>query len=329
MKLDLTLGCGLYDRTLSLQNGSIVPNGVHLDFVPMYPGELFRRQARHAEFDVAEFSMSTYCHLLDEGDRRFVAVPAFISKKFRHSDIYISTKSRIETPEDLVGKRMGAMEYQQTAGVWQRAHLEHDYGVRPNQMEWYFGGYNEPEDYTERVPITLPPDVHATTVSNQKSLDQMLELGEIDALMGPSPPLSFRKGSPAVARLFPNYQEVEAEYFRRSGIFPIMHIVVIKREIYEAVPWVAQSLHQAFNEAKATAIRELPPNNGTLFCMLPWISEHLDEVESIMGPDPFVYGLQENRMVLETFLGYSLEQGLIRQPMTPEDLFVPEAHGDI
>ncbi len=327
MTLSLTLVGGLYDRTIALQNGSVSLEGIDLNFVMMHSGEFHRRQARNAEFDASEFSLSTYSILHSKGDRRLVAIPVFPSRRFRHSDIYINTGAGIRKPEDLAGKRVGAMEYQQTAAVWIRGILEHDYGVRADQIEWYFGGYYEPKNYIERIPITLPPNVRSKTISNQQSLDQMLEHGEIDALIGARPPPSFRADSPNVARLFPNYQEVELDYYRRSRIFPIMHTVVIKREIYERAPWVAVSLYKAFVRAKAVGMRHLGFQfGGGLFCSLPWLWAHLEEVRAQMGSDPFPYGLEENRHVLETFLKYSYEQGMIGTRLTVDELFAPETH---
>ena len=179
MKLSLTLACGEYDRTLALQNRSVSPEGIELNYLPMSPGELFRRQARHAEFDIAEFSLSTLSHLTDEGDRRLVAIPVFPCRKFRHSEIYVNENAGIREPKDLVGKRMGGMEYQQTAAVWQRAMLQHDYGVSPDQMEWYFGAYDIPGTYSERVPLELPSNIRTKTISDQQCLNQMLDNGEI------------------------------------------------------------------------------------------------------------------------------------------------------
>ena len=328
MKLSLTLACGEYDRTLALQNGSVSPEGIELNYLPMNPSELFRRQARHAEFDIAEFSLSTLCHLIDEGDRRMVAIPIFPSRKFRHSEIYVHVDAGIREPKDLVGKRMGAMEYQQTAAVWQRAMLQHDYGVSPDQIEWYFGAYDTPGTYSERVPLELPASVRTKTISDQQSLNQMLDNGEIDGLMGANPPICFKNGSPHVVRLFPNYYEAEIDYFRRTRLFPIMHTVVVKREIYDEHPWVVTSLYKAFVEAKALAAQRLP-QVGALFCMLPWLAKHVEDDLAIMGPDPFAYGLEENRHQLETFMGYMEEQGIIKKPMTPEHLFAPETHAGL
>jgi 4,5-dihydroxyphthalate decarboxylase len=324
-KLQLTLACGLYDRTIPLLLGSVVPEGIDINFLPMSPGELFRRQGRHAEFDIAEFSMSTLSHLRDEGDQRLVAIPVFPSRRFRHVDMFINANSGINSPSDLAGKKIGAMEYQQTAAVWQRGMLQDEYGVSPDKMEWYFGGYNEPEVWVDRVPITLPSNVSNQVIREDQSLDEMLDKGEIQALIGATPPDSLRRGSPNVLRLFPNYPEVEAQYFQRTGIFPIMHTLVVKREIYERHPWVAMSLYKAFLEAKTVGRRGLP-GSGTLFCMLPWLAQHLDDVQELMGDDPFAYGIKANRKVLDTFYNYCLEQGMIKKAVTPEDIFAPETH---
>ena len=250
MKLNLTLACGLYDRTLALQTGAVRPDGIDLNFLVMTPAEIFRRQARHAEFDVAEMSFSTYSILLGQGDHRMIAIPVFPSRKFRHSEIIVNVNSGVREPKELIGRRMGSPEYQQTAAVWLRGQLQHDYGVPPDQIEWCFGGLNEPEDWAPRIPVAIPSNYRVQTLSNQQCLNDMLEEGKIDAVMGANLPRSFLEGSPNVARLFPDYQEVEADYYRRTGIFPIMHTVVIKREIYEKAPWVAMSMYRAFVEAK-------------------------------------------------------------------------------
>jgi 4,5-dihydroxyphthalate decarboxylase len=327
MQLSLVYAGGLYDRTVALQNGSVSAEGINLNFVMMHAGEFQRRQARNAEFDASEFSLSTHTILLSQGDHRLIGIPVFPSRRFRHSDIYISTRSGIREPKDLIGKRVGAMEYQQTAGVWLRGILEDEYGVAAEQIEWYFGGYHEPKNYTERVPVSLPPNVRTVTISNQQSLDQMLDRGEIDALIGATPPPSFRKRSPNVARLFPDFKDVELAYFKRTGIFPIMHMVVLKRDIYEKNPWVAASLYKAFVRAKIQGMRHMEfQYGGGLFCSLPWLWSHLEETREQMGSDPFVYGLEENRAVLEAFLKYSYRQGMITKPLTVNELFAPETY---
>jgi 4,5-dihydroxyphthalate decarboxylase len=323
MRLQLTLACGLYDRTVALQNGTVSPEGIELNFLAMGPGELFRRQARHAEFDVSEFPLSTFAILTARGDQRMVAIPVFPSRRFRHADIYINTHAGIGRPEDLKGKRFGTMEYQQTASVWNRGMLQHQHGVSDRDVEWYFGGYNAPENYTERIPIKLPDGVRSVTIPNTTSLDQMLDSGEIDALMGASQPKSFARRSPNVARLFPNNQEVEAEYFRQTGIYPIMHLVTIKRAIYERSPWVAANLYLAFEKAKTVGLERLH-ETGTLFASLPWQVQHLEDLHELMGDDPFAYGIERNHALLETFLQYCHEQGMTDRRVKVSELFVPE-----
>jgi 4,5-dihydroxyphthalate decarboxylase len=255
-----------------------------------------------------------------------MAIPVFPSRMFRHAYIFVNTRSGIREPSDLVGRRVGTMEYQQTAMVWMRGLLEHEYGVPPDAVTWYFGGYDEPAPFTQRVPLDLPPSVRVQTIAPESSLNQMLVDGEIDALMGARPPSAFRQGHPAVARLFAHPQQVELDYYRRTGIFPIMHTVVVKREIYERAPWVAVSLYNAFVVAKAVGKQRLTLPNA-VYCSMPWLLLQLEELEATMGSDPFPYGLDENRPVLETFLQYAREQGLLARALTVDDLFAPETRG--
>jgi 4,5-dihydroxyphthalate decarboxylase len=323
MKLNLTLACALYDRTLPLQGGLVVPEGIDLNFLTMEHHEMFRRQARHAEFDVSEFSLSTYTVMMARGDRRLVAIPVFPSRMFRHGYIYVNKDAGIREPKDLVGKRMGAMEYQQTAAVWMRILLQDEYGISPDQMEWYFGSYDRPGQYSERIPIELPANVRHRTIPSERSLDEMLESGEIDAAMGAVPLPAFVRRSPKVGRLFPNYRQAETDYYRRTGIFPIMHTVVVKRSVYEQHPWVAHSLFQGFARAKAMA-RHLLSRQGAAYTMLPWLWDDLENVRAALGDDPFPYGLGPNRAQLETFLRHNHEHGLLARPLTVDELFPPE-----
>jgi 4,5-dihydroxyphthalate decarboxylase len=272
---------------------------------------------------VAEFALSTFSVLTARGDQRMVAIPVFPSRRFRHADIYINTHAGINRPEDLKGKRFGTMEYGQTASVWNRGMLQHQYGVGLTDVEWYFGGYNAPENYTERIPLDLPEGTRTVSIPNTKSLNQMLDDGEIDALMGASQPTSFAQRSPNVARLFPDNRKVEAEYYRQTGIMPIMHLVVIKREIYERAPWVAVNLYNAFEKAKEVGLARLH-ETGTLFASLPWQIQHLEELHELMGEDPFAYGLEKNQALLETFLQYCHEQGMTNRRLKVSELFVPE-----
>src|SRR5690348_10014560 len=228
MKLPLTLACGIYDRTFGLRDGTVGVEGVDLNYLPMMPVETFRRQARHAEFDAAEFSLCTYMMLHSRGDRRFVGIPVFPSRRFRHEHVWINTKSGIRTPADLKGKRVGVQEYVQTAALWIRGFLQQDYGVRTRDIDWHFGGYNVPDPHFKpRIELPIPPEVRTRVIPGDQCIDGMLERGELDAVL-PALPDSFQRGSHNVARLFPDFRAAEEDYFKRTRIFPIMHVVVIR-----------------------------------------------------------------------------------------------------
>lgn len=321
--MELSLGCGAYDRTIPLQDGTITPEGLSLRFSAMRPGELFRKQARNAAFDVSEFSLSTFAILQSQGDRRFVAIPVFPSKMFRHRSIFVNADAGIKTPADLRGKRIGVQEFQQTAGVWVRGILSHEYGVSPSDVEWYFGGYAKPQKFEPRIPVTLPASTRLHPISSRTSLDRMLETGRIDAVIGAEAPPSYLRRSRRVVRLFSDYPEVEAAYYSRTRIFPIMHIVVIRREIYDENPWVARSLFAAFEEAKRVGLARLS-SDATPYCSLPWLQSNVEAASETLGRDPYAYGFRANQRVLATFLRYAREQGLISSAIRARDLFVPE-----
>ena len=323
MRRQITLACAVYDRTIALADSSVAAEGLDINFVPLPHGELFRRQGRFAEFDAAEFSLATYAVLRGRGDRRLIGIPVFPSRMFRHSSVYVNTSSGIRTPKDLIGKRVGTQEYQQTAGVWLRGILADEYGVAPRDLHWFFGAYDQPGRYDPRVQLRLPVDVRTETIPPTRSLDELLQAGEIDALTGAQPPVSFSRGAPNVARLFPEYEQEEREYFKHTRIFPIMHLVVIRREVYEQAPWVATSLYKAFLRAKDQARRRLS-YPGATFVMLPWLIRHLDATREVMGEDPYAYGVEANRKALETFLRYCTEQGLVEGSLNVEELFAPE-----
>jgi len=325
MPLSLTLGCVSYDRTIPLADGAVQPDGVELRITNLPPGELFRRQARDGEFDVAEFSLSTYAMLHGQGDRRFVALPVFPSRMFRHRSIFINAHAGIERPEDLAGRRIGASEFQQTAGVWMRGIVEREHGIRQDQVEWVFGAYNAPGPFHERAPVALPASLHTRTIPETQCLSDLLDAGEIDAVFAAQAPAAFLRGSANVRRLFPDYPAVERDHFRRTGLFPIMHTLVIRRSIYEAEPWVARSIFDAFVEAKRVGTERLA-TDGRPYVGLPWLTHHLEELVEVMGPDPYPYGFAANRTTVATFLEMHHGQGLATRLLTPEELFVPELH---
>lgn len=319
--LRLTLAAGHYDRTEALRDGRVRPEGIELTYLMLRVEEIFWRVAQYREFDAAEFSLGGYLVRLGRGADDLVAIPVFPSRCFRHSGIFVHAASGIERPQDLRGKRVGVPEYQMTAAVWVRGILSDDYGVRPHEMEWLQGGLEDPG----RVPFepAEPPGVQLGFAPSDRSLAQMLAAGEIDALVTARTPSTFdRRGGP-VRRLFQDPWSAERDYFQRTGVFPIMHTMVIKREVLNANPWVASTLFKAFEAAKALALEDLTQTSA-LPLSLPFLVEHAYQTLDLMGDDYWPYGLEPNRNTLETFVRYMREQGLIPQPLPIESLF-PES----
>lgn len=321
-KLRLSLGCWDYDRTRALMDGTVRPDGIDLNYLSMPVEETFFRMLRHREFDVAEMSLSSYVVSLFSEDRPFIAIPVFPSRFFRHSSIYINADSGIREPGDLVGKRIGTPEYQMTAPVWIRGILSDEYKVPVDSVHYMTGGEEEP-NRPEKLKLDLPDNIRVERIGPDKTLSRMLLDGEIDALHTARAPSSFYDGSGRVVRLFENYPAVELEYYRRTGIFPIMHCVVIRREVYEQNRWVAQSLFKAFKEAQKKTYQDMH-ETAAHKTMLPWLSAHVEEARRELGNDFWPYGFNENRETVATFLRYHHEQGLSRRLLTPEDLFAPE-----
>ena len=326
-KLRLTLGCWNYDRTRALMDGSVQPDGIDLNYLNMPVEETFFRMLRHQEFDAAEMSLSSYSVSLSRPARPFVAIPVFPSRFFRHSCIYVNANSGIRAPKDLIGKRVGNPEYQMTAPVWIRGILQDHYGVPVDSVTYCTGGEEEP-GRGEKIKLDLPPNIRVEPIGPTQTLAQMLRDGEIDALYTARMPSSFanqpRDGSGTVKRLFEDFEQVERQYFRDTAIFPIMHTVAIRRELYEANRWVAQSLTKAFIEAQRRTYQDLN-ETAALKGMLPWFNAHVEDARREMGDDFWPYGLERNRKALATFLRYHHEQGLSKRLLTPDELFAPEA----
>ena len=325
-KLFLTVACGDYDRTKALQDGSVQAEGIRLNYLPLQAEEIFWRMGSHQEFDASEMSLSNQITMVSRGNAPFVAIPVFPSRFFRHSCVFINTESGIKGPQDLKGKKVGAPEYSITAAVWIRGMLQDDYGVKARHMEWLVGGQEE-TGRKERVTLKLPPEIKVSPIAPDKTLNGMLESGEIHALISARAPSSFVKGSPKVRRLFPNYKEVEMDYYKRTKIFPIMHVLVIRRGLYEQHPWVARSLYKAFCEAKERAIKAMHVSN-TLACTLPWLFAEIDLLKQIFGPDWWPYGIEPNRQLLETLIRYMGEQGLTDKAVKVEEIFASNAVGE-
>jgi len=311
-----------FDRTRLLETGEVQPAGIELTYIEVGVRELFRRMAQFAEFDVSEMSVSTMLMMLSRGDDRLVGIPVFPSRHFRHRQIYVRADSGIGEPRDLTGRRVGVPEYQMTAALWVRAVLEHDYGVAPRDLLWHQGGLNEPV-FAERLRHDPPPGVRIEPVARGATLAEMLEAGELDAIISSQPPRQFREGSPSVRRLFSDYRRVEREYYERTGFLPIMHMVVMRRDVYEANRWIAVSLLEAFTRSRARGYAQLhdpdvPPVTH------PWWQAELEELDRLFGGDPFRYGLAANAEILEAMTSYSYEQGLSTRKIAPEELFAPE-----
>ena len=321
-RLQLSLACWDYDRTHALADGSVRPEGIELNYLNLFVEETFFRMARFREFDAAEMSLSSYCVSLMRDDPAFVAIPVFPSRFFRHSCIFVSGKSGIREPKELAGKRIGVPEYQMTAPVWIRGILQDEYGVDPASPEYRTGGEEEP-GRDEKLKLDLPGKFKVRPIGPGQTLAQMIADGEIDAMHTARTPSTFHARPGTVRRLFEAYVEVEKSYYRKTKIFPIMHTIVIRRDLYDANPWIAQSLYTAFAQAQ----RKTYENLGTTMAnasMLPWQAAHVEEARRELGEDWWPYGVAPNRYVLETFLRYHHEQGLSKRRLKVEELFAPE-----
>lgn len=322
-RLRLSLACGDYDRTRALEEGSIEPDGIELTYLRLPVEETFFRMIRHREFDVAEMSLSTYVASLARDPAPFVALPVYTSRMFRHSSVYVHAGAGIEQPGDLRGKVVGCPEYQLTACVWVRGILADQYDVPVSSVTYRTGG-QESAGRIEKAAVDLGDVATVTPIPPDRTLAQLLASGEIDALYTPRVPSPFAAGDPRVRRLWPDVTSEERKYFANTGIFPIMHVVVIRRDVYEAHPWVAQSLYKAFLQAKEQATRRLYDSSALQF-MLPWLIQQLEEAHDLLGADYWSYGLPANEACLTTFLGYHHAQGLSPRLLRAAELFAPEA----
>lgn len=318
-KLNLSFACWDYDRIYPLVDGSVKVDGIDLNWLNMPVEETFFRMMRHQEFDVSELSLSSYLISLDRGQQDFTAIPVFMSRMFRHSGIFINKNSGINSPEDLRGKRIGIPEYQLTACVWIRGILSQEYGVDPTDVKWFTGGQESP-GRIEKIKLDLSPDIKIYPIEEHQTLNEMLENGELDAFIGPRAPSSFLNGSPNIERLFSNYVEEEKEFYKKTEIYPIMHVVAIKNSILEKNPWVAQNLYKAFVEAKQR-VYEGYRQTAALKVTLPWLIPQLEETKNILGEDFWPYGLEKNRKTLEAMINFSYQDGLIKNKLKVEDLF--------
>ncbi len=320
-KLTVSLAVAPYDRTRAILDGRVGIEGCKVVASALEPEEMFFRAYRYADFDITELSLSTHLLTTARGDAPFIGIPAFLSRSFRHASIVIRTDRGIRTPADLKGKTIGLPEYQQTANVWVRGMLKDEYGVEASDIKWRGGGMEEP-GRAERTPIALPPAIELQRIPPDRTLSQMLAEGELDAVMGPRPPSCFGRPGVPVARLFPDYRAAEEAYFRKARMFPIMHILGIRKALHEQHPWLAANIYKAFVRAKEMAVAELQ-HAGRLAVTLPWAVAEYQATRQLMGDDYWSYGVAANQRELEALGRYAVEQGLASKPITPQELFAP------
>jgi 4,5-dihydroxyphthalate decarboxylase len=320
-KLTLTLACWDYDRTRPLIDGRVKAEGIDLEIKVLRPREAFPRMLERREFDVSELSLASYVTLKGRGDCPFVALPVALSKIFRHSCIYVRADAGIRRPEDLRGKRVGTTQLGSTGVVFMKGMLQHEYGVTQEEIHWFIGGLTAP---TQRplIPLNLAEKTKVEFLPAGQTLERMLGNAELDALFSLYIPSSFQEQSPRVARLFPNYKEVEQDYYRRTRIFPIMHTVVVRDDVYRQHPWVAASLYRAFCDARDLAVDGLYDTDA-LRLSLPWLISYVEESWQVFGRDFWSYGLEPNRPTLDAIGQYVYEQGFSPRAVGSEELFAP------
>jgi 4,5-dihydroxyphthalate decarboxylase len=320
-ELRLSMACGPYDRTEALRGGQVTVKGVDLTYLPIqWPVEVFSRMLQKNEFDIAEMSL-THCFVLRaKNPFPFVTVPLFLSRLFRHGYIFVNRTSGIAAPKDLEGRRIGVQGYQMTAAVWIRGILQHEYGVSFDEVEWIEGGVNVPNTAGNDVTALRPVrPINIERAGEGTTLSAMLAAREIDAVIGAFVPDSL-KTHPDVVRLFPDYRQTERDYFRRTGIFPIMHALVIKESLCRENPWLPEALYKACEQAKAWAQQQMR-FSGSLRHMLPWLLQDVEEIDDLFGGDAWPYGVEANRRALEAFAQYLLDQGLMPESIALENIF--------
>ena len=315
----ITIACAEYDRTRPIKDGRVRVDGCEVTYLPLDAEELFFRAFRYHEFDVAELSFNSYLMQTSRGLCPYVAIPAFVSRHFRHSCVFIRTDRGIRTPADLKGKVVGLPEYQQTANVWMRGIFKEEYGIDPSDISWRNGGQEEP-GRDERTPFELTNGVELRPIPQEETLNNLLVKGGLDAVFSARALSSYVNRAPNVGLLFPNYRDVERDYYKRTGIFPIMHVIGIRKTLVERYPWLPGSIYKAFSQAKKIALvelREMAVCNVTV----PWPEVDMRDAMELMGDDYWRYGVTENQRDIETLVRYSFEQGLAVKKLTPPELF--------
>jgi 4,5-dihydroxyphthalate decarboxylase len=320
-KLSISVAMGNYDRTRPLYDGDVQIDGADPVYMLLSPEEMFFRAFRDVAFDVSELSLSSFAVKTAAGTNPYVGVPVFPSRAFRHTCIVVRTDRGIHSPADLRGRRIGTPEYQLTACVWARALLEEEYGVKPAEVRWVRGGMEEP-GRPEKIPLQLPPDIRIESAPADLTLSQMLERGEIDGIIGPRAPSCFERRDRNVGWLFPEPARTATEYFHKTGIFPIMHVLGVRRALADQHPWLPMAVAKAFNQAKGVALQRLVDTSATKVT-LPFVDEQLRGARALMGEDFWSYGYAANHHVLDHFLHHHHAQGLSPRRLKVEELFHP------
>ena len=321
----LTLACWDYDRTRALLEGRVGVAGWRIDAKAQPPEETFPRAVADAPFDVSELSLSSYLMQVSRGEGAYIAIPAFVSRAFHHGAIYVRTKRGIETPKDLEGRLVGVPEYQMTMALWVRGILGDEYGVDFRKIRYRTGGANKP-GRKERLALELPEDMDVAPIPEGSTLNELLLAGELDAVIAPTPPDGFTAGDKAVRRLFADPAAEEQAYYARTGLFPIMHVIGVRRTLADEHPGLAADLFRAFVEVRNLAMREhdLTARSSANRMLLPWFADQWEATKDLMGDDFWPYGVAENRPELEAICRYSHEQNLGRKRLSVEALFAPE-----
>ncbi len=320
--LPLTMTFWDYDRVQALADGRVGIEGCDAVHFSLDIHDIFFRAIRNREFDLTEMSFSSYMMMVDRGDPPYVAIPVFLSRMWRHSAIYIRTDRGIDRPEDLKGREIGVPEYQVTAALAARGLLSDEFGVKASDATWRTGGIEDP-GRPEKIALDLPPEIVCRPIPADRSLSGMMAGGELDAMVSPLPPSAFLRRSPVVGRLFPDYRAREKDYYRRTGVHPIMHVAALRRSLVQDHRWLANNVYEAFEKAKALALPRLR-NFGAVKATVPWLAAEVEETVALMGEDYWPYGVEANRVSIETMARYAHEQGLTRRRLAIEDLFVPE-----
>lgn len=322
-KLQLSVAMGDYDRTRALFDGRVQIDGVDPVYMLLNPEEMFFRSMRSQDFDITELSFSSYLVKHSQGACPYIGVPVFLSRAFRHTSIYVR-KDRIKRPEDLKGKRVGLPEYQLTANVWARAFLADDYGVKPSDVTWVRGGIDTP-GRPEKIKLQLPPDVKVESAPENTTISELLDRGEIDGFIGPRPPSPSALKNPNIGWLFDDPTATAKDYYKRTGIFPIMHILAIRKTLAEQHPWLPAAALKAFTQSKAAALALLSDTSATKVT-LPFVEEQIKAAKETMGEDYWPYGVEPARKTLEAFVRHHHAQGLSSRLVAVEELFHPATY---